>query len=167
MVQATRELQAENYLFTCCSRATTKSSRELQGRMTAVAALSPLYHASPHSFLAEQNNQRVPGSPGLSPFFGRLPRARGVLSSPNSNSPVAHVPEAGSPLLRQILRGSYLDCSKLTCIPTKLVTTYYLSMTAISLCQLDENANEKVLLLPPAPLLLSGLEAPPEFQTVS
>ena len=50
-----------------------------------------------------EQNQQVPCSPAYSPLFGRLQRA--LLCSPNSLSPVAHVPEAGSPLLRQLLRG--------------------------------------------------------------
>ena len=66
---------------------------------------SPFYQSSP--CLLDQN-QRVPASPSLSPFYGRL-AARRVLSP--SSSPAAQVPETGdrvftgSPLLRQILKG--------------------------------------------------------------
>lgn len=60
---------------------------------------------SPHETAAQQ----VPYSP-LSSFFAAHPSAptarpgqRGVLCSPSSGSPLAQVPDGGSPLLRQVL----------------------------------------------------------------
>ena len=56
----------------------------------------------------ESANQQVPGSP-LSPFvLTAAPRGgqrSGILCSPSSGSPLAQVPDGGSPLLRRLLAG--------------------------------------------------------------
>ena len=73
----------------------------------SLATASPLSSFTA-SLVYEATNQQVPGSP-ISPFphnnisTTRVSSQRGGLYSPSSGSPLALVPDGGSPLLRHLL----------------------------------------------------------------
>ena len=105
--RADRPREIQNFVQLSC--AVLHATGEIMSLITAGALTRRPLGPRPPQFPHETTAQQVPDSP-LSPFFATHPSGptarpgqRGVLCSPSSGSPLAQVPEGGSPLLRQVL----------------------------------------------------------------
>lgn len=142
-------------MYVCRARAKPRLDFLRMSLITA-APLSRSQLSPFHSSLPAESNQQVPGSP-LSPFFGRLARLTSHLSSPSSGSPLAQVPESGSPLLRQVLISE--------CLKHRIYCLLAQAIHILTFLLQTESDRETTLLLPRRPP--SEPETLRESQTLS